>query len=555
MYTLRIPSAEFATAALAASAKAGYLGAVLLLARRLDSKAQAELQEFWSDLNDLTGNELIVLVTGLETVGHRNGIRSYRLQREVFAEGVAMARSYKDEFEQHFDALLSVAAPTPETPHEDATTRRLIAPQGVTDIRQGLEISERELPALLIRSNETQQEVLICLANGNEIISPVLVISEIVKHLEDIPYKITTLQTRLREVQSEHSRLWNDNRDEINREHNFADSIHKAADKIKGRAAQREAFRSRIRRVLESAPEDIHEVGNVVVDYVTEHRGTAEQALEAADKIARYLDAPESNFLATLKKEIANCQKPKDTSYQSDKKLIALQARWQGELNKLKQRNVVARAQLAKLDGKKSEIVKALSKLIPLRKTVLCFAVEGALNKLGFEVVQNAGHVSNRKIYRSAAKSLTIRAKTNSGSEVFDLFLSHNSHDKPAVSGIAKELKSRGIKVWYDEWQLAPGQPWQPLLEAGLKRSKAIAVFVGGDGLGPWEDEEMQAALRIAVETKRSVIPILLPGAPSRPELPMFLANRTWVDLRSGLTEDAFNRIKWGVAGKKDANS
>jgi hypothetical protein len=349
--------------------------------------------------------------------------------------------------------------------------------------------------------------------------------------------------------------LWNDNRDEINREHNFADSIRKAADKMKGRAAQREAFSSRIRRVLKAAPEDIHEAGSVVSDYVTEHRGTAEQALEATDKIARHLDASESKFAATLKKEIANCQKPKDSGYQSDEKLIALQTRWQGELDRLKQGNAPVRSQLAKLEGKKSEIWKAIDKLIPLRQAILCTAVEKALNNLGFVVVEGAEQVSNRKTYRCSINSRDIGTKAKIQAKNFDLFLSHNSHDKPTVLGIAKELKARGVKVWYDEWQLTPGQPSQPLLETGLKTSKAIAVLVGSNGLGPWEDEEMQVALRIAVETKRPVIPVLLPGAPSGLELPMFLANRTWVDLRSGLTEEAFERIKWGVAGKKDADS
>ena len=133
----------------------------------------------------------------------------------------------------------------------------------------------------------------------------------------------------------------------------------------------------------------------------------------------------------------------------------------------------------------------------------------------------------------------------------FDAFLSHNSKNKPAVRELKQHLTAARLKVWFDEDELRPGIPWQELLEAGIKASKSVVVVVGDDGLGPWEDEEMQGALRLAVKDKRPVIPVLLPGAPSQPELPMFLGNRTWVDFRNGLTPDGFERLKWGITGRK----
>ena len=133
----------------------------------------------------------------------------------------------------------------------------------------------------------------------------------------------------------------------------------------------------------------------------------------------------------------------------------------------------------------------------------------------------------------------------------FDVFLSHNSNDKPAVRELKALLEANGLRVWLDEDELQPGIPWQQLLEAGIKASKSVAVLVGKDGLGPWEDEEMQGALVLAVKTKRPCIPILLPGAPTQPELPMFLANRTWVDLRAGFSEKGLAKLIWGITGKK----
>lgn len=136
-------------------------------------------------------------------------------------------------------------------------------------------------------------------------------------------------------------------------------------------------------------------------------------------------------------------------------------------------------------------------------------------------------------------------------SPVFDVFLSHNGKDKPAVRALVAQLSEHEIEVWLDEDQLIPGRPWQPLLEKGIKESVAGAVLVGADGLGPWEDEEMQALLNLAVKQKKAVIPVLLPGAPEKPDLPAFLSNRTWVDLRAGFRKEGIDKLIWGITGKK----
>jgi len=133
----------------------------------------------------------------------------------------------------------------------------------------------------------------------------------------------------------------------------------------------------------------------------------------------------------------------------------------------------------------------------------------------------------------------------------FDVFLSHNSSDKPTVRALKQALAERGLECWLDEEQLRPGLPWQNLLEQGIEDSGSIAVCVTADGLGPWENQEVQAALRLAVKDSRPVIPVLLPGAPSEPELPMFLGNLTWVDLRGGLNAEGIDRLIWGITGKK----
>lgn len=79
--------------------------------------------------------------------------------------------------------------------------------------------------------------------------------------------------------------------------------------------------------------------------------------------------------------------------------------------------------------------------------------------------------------------------------------------------------------------------------------AKAAAVLVGKDGLGPWDKREMRACPDQFVKRKSPVIPVLLPGAATEPDLPFFLQAFTWVDLRQGLRQDGLHKLEWGIRG------
>ena len=134
----------------------------------------------------------------------------------------------------------------------------------------------------------------------------------------------------------------------------------------------------------------------------------------------------------------------------------------------------------------------------------------------------------------------------------FDVFLSHNSQDKPTVRQLTQALQARGLKVWLDEEQLVPGRSWQKALEATIQTTHSAAVLVGQDGLGPWEIPEIEGCLSEFISRKLPVIPVLLPDAPSQPNLPLFLKGFTWVDLRAGgLSEANLDCLEWGITGRK----
>lgn len=135
-------------------------------------------------------------------------------------------------------------------------------------------------------------------------------------------------------------------------------------------------------------------------------------------------------------------------------------------------------------------------------------------------------------------------------------FLSHNSEDKPVVELIAEWLEDNAnISVWLDKWNLIPGDSWQEEIEKALDESQCCTVFLGPNGMGPWQNIEMRSALNARVsENSIRVVPVLLPGA-VRPgkesQLPRFLRELTWVVFKYKWNEpEALHRLVCGIEGK-----
>jgi hypothetical protein len=75
-------------------------------------------------------------------------------------------------------------------------------------------------------------------------------------------------------------------------------------------------------------------------------------------------------------------------------------------------------------------------------------------------------------------------------------------------------------------------------------------VFVGKDGIGPWQQVELEAFLRRFVNQGCPVIPVLLADASKEPALPLFLEGMTWVDFRKQVP-DPMEQLIWGITGTK----
>lgn len=151
--------------------------------------------------------------------------------------------------------------------------------------------------------------------------------------------------------------------------------------------------------------------------------------------------------------------------------------------------------------------------------------------------------------------ALVIRAKEAEGK--FDVFLSHNSKDKAAVEKIAKQLKAVGLRPWLDKWNLAGGDTLEDALEQAIKTIHCAALCFGPADVGAWHIMEVRAYVAAWAKKKARMIPVILPGVEEAPELPLFVQQTLWVDMRDWQNDesDAFYRLVCGILARAPGDS
>ena len=133
----------------------------------------------------------------------------------------------------------------------------------------------------------------------------------------------------------------------------------------------------------------------------------------------------------------------------------------------------------------------------------------------------------------------------------YDAFLSYSREDEDEVTRIAERLRDEArLQVWFDRWELVPGDPWQEKLEQALRETGTSVVFIGRKGLGNWQAPEVRAALNRNAERRMRVVPVALPGVDVKDErIPLFLKNLDFCLLRSLDDQPNFERLVGGITG------
>ncbi|MES2708474.1 MAG: toll/interleukin-1 receptor domain-containing protein [Verrucomicrobiota bacterium] len=90
----------------------------------------------------------------------------------------------------------------------------------------------------------------------------------------------------------------------------------------------------------------------------------------------------------------------------------------------------------------------------------------------------------------------------------FDVFLSHNSSDKPNV----QRLKAAGLRVWLDDWVIKAGDIIPLKVNEGLEHSRVLLLCISPAALASgWVALERSTAIhRDPSNAGRRFIPLLL---------------------------------------------
>ena len=123
---------------------------------------------------------------------------------------------------------------------------------------------------------------------------------------------------------------------------------------------------------------------------------------------------------------------------------------------------------------------------------------------------------------------------------LYDVFLSHSFKDKDTVREIAERLRADGLRVWFDEWAIQPGDSVPTKIEEGLEQSRVLVLCMSTHVFGSdWATLEGQTVrFRDPLNQERRLLPLRLDDA----AVPIWLDLYRHIDWR-GNREGAIARL------------
>jgi len=93
---------------------------------------------------------------------------------------------------------------------------------------------------------------------------------------------------------------------------------------------------------------------------------------------------------------------------------------------------------------------------------------------------------NRRKGIPTAPFSLNAKVVSSEGRACgpWDVFVSHSSKDYAVARAVAAQLRGDGLQVWFDEWEILPGDSIPAKIEEGLEHSRVLVLCCSANAFG-----------------------------------------------------------------------
>lgn len=123
------------------------------------------------------------------------------------------------------------------------------------------------------------------------------------------------------------------------------------------------------------------------------------------------------------------------------------------------------------------------------------------------------------------------------------VFLSYSRADLEWARSLAEALQRRGVRIWFDQWDILPGDRIDDQIEQALQESEFVVVLIGlNGGTSSWAAFELGAALGMG----KKIVPVVSPAVPIESlagpiRSRRFVRNLDTEEIAEQLTNDIFN--------------
>ena len=113
------------------------------------------------------------------------------------------------------------------------------------------------------------------------------------------------------------------------------------------------------------------------------------------------------------------------------------------------------------------------------------------------------------------------------------VFICYARENQAFVLKLAESLKGRGVPVWLDQWNIAPGADWDQSIDSAICDCAKFIIILSEKAV---ESPEVRGELRTALDEKKPIIPVIHREC----RVPRQLRTIQYVDFTSRGADDEF---------------